>query len=235
MGDRLPSKAHRAFKENCADIDRLIDIHSRLTGTAPGRRYDVEVLNKAAIVLITSFWEAYCEDLAAEALEHVVNHSKTAANLPNDLQKAVAKSLKAETHDLAVWRLADDGWRVVLRSRLADLQQERNKKLNTPKAEQIDDLFVRAVGINNVSSRWYWNNMPAQRAKDKLDGYVSLRGEVAHRGRAARTIHKSAVVDYYSHVWIIVGKTDGYINRVIRSSTGVGLYGRRVIRRRNDS
>jgi RiboL-PSP-HEPN len=231
----LPSKARRAFNESCADIDRLVDIHSRLTGTAPGRRYDVEVLNKAAIVLITSFWEAYCEDLAAEALEHLVNHSKTAVSLPNDLQKAVAKSLKAEAHDLAVWKLADDGWRVVLRSRLADLQQERNKRLNTPKTEQIDELFVRAVGINNVSSRWYWNNMPAQRAKDKLDGYVSLRGEVAHRGRAARTVRKAEVVDYYSHVRILVGRTDNYINRMIRSSTGVFLYGRRVVRRRTDS
>jgi hypothetical protein len=52
------SKARRAFNESCADIDHLVDIHSRLTGEGPGRRYDVEVLNKAGIVLITAFWEA---------------------------------------------------------------------------------------------------------------------------------------------------------------------------------
>jgi chromosomal replication initiation ATPase DnaA len=57
--------------------------------------------------LTTFFWEAYCEDLAAEALEHLVNNSKTADSLPNNLQKAVAKSLKAEVHDLAIWKLAD--------------------------------------------------------------------------------------------------------------------------------
>lgn len=39
-------------------------------GTARGRRFDLEVLNKSAIVLITSYWEAYCEDIAAEALDH---------------------------------------------------------------------------------------------------------------------------------------------------------------------
>jgi hypothetical protein len=145
------------------------------------------------------------------------------------LRKAVAKTLKADTHELAVWDLADDGWREVLRSRLADLQQERNRKLNTPKTVQIDDLFVRAVGVSSVSSRWYWNNMPAQRAKDKLDSYVSLRGEVAHRGRAARTIGKAQVVDYYSHVRLLVGKTDTYINRMVRSSTGLSLFRRRVV------
>lgn len=164
-------------------------------------------------------------------MEHFVNHSKTAANLPNDLKKAVAKSLKAETHDLAVWKLADDGWREVLKARLTDLQQERNKKLNTPKTGQIDELFVRAAGINGVSSRWYWNNMPAQRAKDKLDGYVSLRGEVAHRGRAATTVRKTQVLDYYSHVKLLVGFTDNYVNRAVRNSIGVPLFGRRVARR----
>jgi hypothetical protein len=91
---------------------------------------------------------------------------------------------------------------------LVNLQEERNRKLNTPKTDQIDDLFVRAVGINKVSSRWYWNNMTAQRARDKLDEYVSLRGEVAHRGRAAKTtIQKKQVVAYYSHVRLLVGKT----------------------------
>jgi hypothetical protein len=34
------------------------------------------VLNKSAIVLLTAFWEAYCEDLAAEALNHVGDHRK---------------------------------------------------------------------------------------------------------------------------------------------------------------
>jgi hypothetical protein len=220
----LPSKARQAFDANCADIDRLINIHSRLTGPGPGRRYDVEVLNKAGIVLITSFWEAYCEDLAAEALEHLVDHSETAAKLPIELQKAVAKSLKTDAHELAVWKLADDGWRDVLRSQLTDIQKERNKRLNTPKTEQIDDLFASAVGISKVSSRWYWKNMPADRARAKLDEYVSLRGDVAHRGKAARTIRKAQVVDYYSHVKDLVGKTGGYVNRVVFDSTGVRLW-----------
>jgi hypothetical protein len=131
-----------------------------------------------------------------------------------------------------MWKLADDGWRDVLRSRLADFQHERNRRLNTPKSDQIDEMFARAAGINNVSARWYWNNMPAQREKEKLDAYVSLRGEVAHRGRAARTIPKAQVVDYYSHVKHLVGNTDPYVNRVVRNSTDVPLYGRRVVRLR---
>jgi len=220
----VPSQARKAFDQNCADIDHLMEIHTRLTGDAPGRRYDVEVINKGGIVLITSFWEAYCEDIAAEGLEHLVNHAADAAVLPVDLQRAVAKALKADLHDLAIWKLADDGWRDVLRNRLADLQQERNKRLNTPKTEQIDDLFDRALGIPKISSGWYWKNMPRERATKKLDDFVTLRGEVAHRGRAASTVRKADVTNYYSHVKILVGKTGGRVNTTVENATGKSLW-----------
>jgi len=160
----------------------------------------MEVLNKAAVVLITSFFEAYCEDLAAEALERLGKHSNSAEHLPKELQKRVAKSLKSDIHDLAIWKLADDGWRDVLKSRLAELQEERNRRLNTPKTAYIDELFEDAVGIPKVSAQWRWNKMSAKRAKEKLDEFVSLRGEVAHRGRALENVSKAQVRAYYRHV-----------------------------------
>jgi hypothetical protein len=73
----MASKARSAFDQNAADIQRLLDLHQRVGGDSRGRRYGLEVLNKSAIVLITAFWEAYCEDLAAEGLEHIVKHAKS--------------------------------------------------------------------------------------------------------------------------------------------------------------
>lgn len=60
---------------NAEDIGRLLELHQDKGGTLKGRRFGVEVLNKSAIVLLTSFREAYCEDVAAEALDHVVTQS----------------------------------------------------------------------------------------------------------------------------------------------------------------
>jgi hypothetical protein len=227
----MPSQARKAFDENCRDIDRLLEIHAELTGTEPGRRYGVDVLHRTAIVLICAYWESYCEDLAAEALSHLVKHTKSPSDLPVELQRIVARELKGAQHELAVWKLAGDGWRSLLQNRLSDLQEERNKKLNTPKTAQIDELFKRAVGIDRVSSRWFWPNMPADRAREKLDRYVSLRGEVAHRGRGAASIRKSHVVDFQAHVKVLVGKTGGNVNSVMRKTTGTPLW-RQVRRRR---
>ena len=79
----MASQARAAFDKNAADIERLLEIHADLGGDQRGRRFRLEVLNKSAVVLITAFWEAYCEDLAAEALDHLIQHSKTAAQFGN--------------------------------------------------------------------------------------------------------------------------------------------------------
>src|SRR6266404_6762364 len=64
----MPSKAKMTFDQNCADVDRLLEIHADLAGPAPGRKFGVEVLNKSAVVLICAFWEAFVEVIVAEAL-----------------------------------------------------------------------------------------------------------------------------------------------------------------------
>jgi RiboL-PSP-HEPN len=216
----MVSQAHTTFDKNREDVDRLRDIHTDITGEGPGRKWKVEALHKSAIVLLTAFWEAFCEDLAAEALEHLVSHASDAGSLPLELQKRVAKELKGDSHELAVWGLADQGWRAVLKSRLARLQEERNRRLNTPKTQQINDLFHDAVGISDIAKRWYWSGMSAKRAAEKLDEFVTLRGAIAHRGTAASSVTKDQVNDYYNHVQRIVAPTERQVAKAIEQATG---------------
>ena len=124
----MASKAREAFDNNAEDIERLLELHKSEGGSSPGRRFGLEVLNKSAIVLMTAFWEAYCEDIASEGLAHLVQHAKTVDALPIELKKTVAKELKAEAHELAIWSLSDDGWRKYLTKRFEDLKVARDKK-----------------------------------------------------------------------------------------------------------
>jgi RiboL-PSP-HEPN len=220
----VASQARRNFDKNADDIVRLLEIHGDLGGSARGRRYRLEVLNKSAIVLITSFWEAYCEDLAAEALEHILKHSRDADALSKDIKKLVAKELEGDPNQLAVWSLADDGWRRVLQGRLSRLQEERNRRLNTPKSENIDQLFLNALGIPKVSSSWRWHKVTAAQARDKLDKYVNLRGEIAHRGAAASGCKKVQVEDYFAFMKRLVGKTGGRVNLHVVKMTGRAMW-----------
>jgi RiboL-PSP-HEPN len=216
----LASEARKAFDANCRDVQRLLD----LSPDHPGLRPSLDVLTKAGIVLLTSFWEAYCEDLAAEALKHLVDNASDASQLPPALLRIVARDLKGQQHELAVWQLADNGWRKVLSDRLTNLQQERNRRLNTPKTAQIDELFLNAVGIDRISTSWKSSSMTNIEAARKLDDYVILRGEIAHRGKSSDRVVKAQLQDYYGHIRFLVGKTGGRANSMAKSSTGTGLW-----------
>ncbi|MEO0487547.1 MAG: HEPN domain-containing protein [Pseudomonadota bacterium] len=223
----MASKARAAFDKNAKDIKRLIELHEDVGGTAPGRRYGLEVLNKSAIVLITAFWEAYCEDIAAEGLAHIVKHAKSADALPNELKKTIAKRLKQQQHELEVWKIADDGWRGYLSDHLEELKKQRDRKLNTPKSDQIDELFKAAVGIEKMSGNWYWpKRMKSDRAREKLDDYVSLRGAIAHRGQHDTSVTKKNVTDYFELVQDLVSKTGGAVNSHVLKVTNKRLWPR---------
>jgi hypothetical protein len=221
----MPSKARAAFDKNAQDVERLLEIHSDVGGDAKGHRFGLEVLNKSAMVLLTAVWEAYCEDIAAEALEHLVAHAPSGSVLPTELKKRITVDIKADHNELAMWELADSGWKARARARLATLTTERNRRLNTPKTEQIAELFASAIGLADVSDAWRWKKMSAVKAKAKLDKYVTLRGAIAHRGAAAAGVEKAQVQDYFRHVKRLVSKTGGRVNSHVRDATGKSVFG----------
>lgn len=220
----MPSKSRTAFTDNAKDVERLLEIHSDVGGDAKGRRFGLEVLNKSAIILVTAVWEAYCEDVASEALEHLVTHVPSGAALPVELKKKIAAETKADKNDLAMWDLADGGWKQKVKARLVALTADRNRKLNTPKTEQINELFASSIGLSRVSDSWRWKKMPVSTATAKLDRYVALRGSIAHRGAADAAVKKSQVLDYFEHVKKLVAKTGGSVNSHVRAATGKPLW-----------
>ncbi|UKF28057.1 HEPN domain-containing protein [Clavibacter nebraskensis] len=215
------SKSMESFGQSSKDIERLLAIHAQLVGEGPGRKYDVAVLHKAAIVLITAFWEAFCEDLASEALEHIVKNSPSASALPEKLRKDIAKELKGDKHELAVWDLADDSWRNVVTARIDSMAVERNRALNTPKSGNIDGLFAKAIALEGVSTSWRWNGMGAAKAAERLNYYIGVRGAIAHRGDADDVVNKADVKLYFEHVTKLAGKTDAAVAKYVSDETGV--------------
>lgn len=212
--------AIETFEENARQVDRLIEIHGVVAGQGPGYKSNVAVLHKSAMVLLTAFWEAFCEDLAAEALEHIVEHAGSASALPKELRKSIASDLEGDSNDLAVWAIADSGWRDVLRKRMAALTTERNRRLNTPKTVQIDELFRKAVGMNLVSSNWRWKGMKVTQARDKLDTMVGIRGSIAHRGDAESAVVKEDVENYLAFIRRLAAVTHRAVNGFVSDATG---------------
>jgi hypothetical protein len=98
-------QAHRSLLDDAVpDIERLIEFHTKETGTAPGRRLpDIQIVSRSAVVMTCAYWEAFCEDLAAEALRHLAEHAADATKLPDVLKKTLKAGLLNEPHELAIW------------------------------------------------------------------------------------------------------------------------------------
>jgi hypothetical protein len=83
---------------------------------------------------------------------------------------------------------------------------------------------VEAVGITNLSASWTVRSLTGKRAAAQLDRYVPLRGSIAHRGSALKSVYKKDVTEYYELVKALVGKTGGRVNVFVRRSTGTRLW-----------
>lgn len=215
------SSAYQAFESNRADVDRLLEVHRDLGGKGRGRRYGMAVLNKSAVVLLCAAWEAYCEDLVSEVVEHFVKQAPDANVLPAVLRKRIATELSSDK--MQMWTLAGDGWRHVLSKRLSDLKVERDRKLNTPKTAQIRALFAEHVGYDNIDQKWAWRSVTTEQASDRLNEFVKLRGSIAHRVEAESAVHKPDVVKYTRFIGQLVKNTDQVIVEHARSVTGLPL------------
>ncbi len=56
------------------------------------------------------------------------------------------------------------------------------KRLHNPSAEKTIQLFKDYAGID-VSSHWKWSHVDPQVARERLNAYLKLRGDVVHRSR----------------------------------------------------
>lgn len=225
----MGSKSSQAFRDNSADVERLLEI-ARSSSDGPDAE---EAVHKSAIVLMTSFWEAYCEDIAAEGMEHLIDNVVDFAALPKRMRQDLAAELKSSKNELAVWDLAGDGWRDAVRARFEAYKKTRTGQFNTPKPAQVDELFGKALGIERISDSWKVRKprkpakdvMTPDEARDQLTKYVTLRGAIAHRGYAEDQVTYKQAHDYYVFVGRIVAKTGGHVNSVVKKITGIPLYG----------
>jgi hypothetical protein len=216
----MPSNARNTLDANRDDLDRLWEIHQQEAGTTRGRKYEVEVINKAAVVLVCAAWEAYCEDIVHEAIQNIVNDCADYNKLPKELKTEIAKRIRDDKHDHAPWLLAGNGWKTVLANNASDILQGMTGRWNTPKSEPVQKLFEKALGITNITSHWHWTKNPVTHTTKKLDDFVTLRGEIAHRQKPKDSVHKNDGTGFYDLVCRLADSVDDEVKKVLYQATG---------------
>jgi hypothetical protein len=226
----MASNSRKIFDQNLSDIDQLIQYYQTVESLYQKQRKALptgaDVVLRSAWVLLVTYWEAYLEDIASEALEHLVKQIVDPDKLPKELKKIIAKELIADKNDLAVWALAANGWRTIIQNRLPKIQESRNRSFNTPKSAQTRDFFCNALGIKDITTSWVIGGKKPEEVCKILDRLVELRGQIAHRGKLTegKKVNVKGVEILKKWIKRLVAKTGGRINTELKNSTGVPLW-----------
>jgi hypothetical protein len=207
------------FEKNIAEVKRLLDIHTQLAGSSPGRKHNVEVLNKSSIVLLVACWEAFIEDLCVTAFDFMLTNAPDHKIFPDDVLALASKKLKSALDNREVWQLAGDGWRTVLQKHKTEMLKEYVGKLNTPKPKQVDNLFEAMLGITALSQKWSWHNVSHQKTTAKLTSLVELRGEIAHQVAAGKRVTKALVLDQMRLVYRLATVSSNRVRAFVYART----------------
>lgn len=206
--------------ESMKDVKRLMEIHADVGGTAQGRRYGLEVLNKGGVIFLAAAWEAFIEDLAIQAIDHILTKAKSHTDTPLPIRKAAAKALEEDKNELKVWDLAGDGWKTVVRNYRDQVIKEEIATFNTPKPHNVDALLKKLLAIDKISSNWSWPGMAASSSYAKLKAFVEMRGAIAHRGQLPASITKSYVRDHRKFINKIAVRTSNVVRTEVKKVAG---------------
>lgn len=179
------------INKNLTDIKLLLTLNSKEIRSKHGGPQKIEILNKSAIVLATTCWEAFIEDLALNAMEFMLMHVDDPRLLPVSVLVSASNQLIRDKDERRVWDLAGDGWKAVLKAYCGSTLS----CLNTPSHKNIDRLFDNLLGLKNLSSSWKWQGVTNKRALTRLDMLITTRGDIAHRLNHHNYITKQDVLD----------------------------------------
>lgn len=213
----MSSTAKIAYDANHTDTEQLWEIHNNYKGPDQGRH----VLNKAAVIFITATWESFVEDLAMEAFDFMLANVATYDKVPVKVRAFATQSIFDQKDSRKVWELADNGWRTVLTAHREATRQNWLGSFNTPKWGNVDKLYDSLLGITSVSAGWYWQNMAVDTARTKLDEYIRIRGNIAHRVSHDETVYRSWGSDYSNHIQRLVRNTEDTVKEHLHTITGI--------------
>lgn len=175
-----------AFSSGLADVERILGVAPQTRASADQPRKTAEAIYRAATVLTCSTWEAFIEDLALEALRRVVERYRA------------GKPLTALGQEVGVRTSRDMEREGVRLQDPVALVAARNVVLrcnfNTPKTANINNLFERTLDLEAMSSSWSHGGVTATMAARRLDAFVNLRHDIAHRKRGADKVWKTDIV-----------------------------------------
>ena len=185
----MPSNSFKHFRGNMVDVYRLIQTHEKLSKSVKGKSA-LSHITRSGVVMLCACWEHYVEAVLMESARYFNEKLTCPSSLPKQTQKHIAKSVANAKHELKSLELAGEGWKTVYYSYCC----EDAHRLNTPKVGPLNELYSHYIGVDDITKLW---NV----TKDDINNFVSLRGDIAHKGRSTDYVYISNLKSYTSMIY----------------------------------
>lgn len=167
--------------------------------------------------MLCAAWELYVEEVLVESVGYLTCSLDLPDRLPANVKGRLAQVAKNDPHAHGALRLCGNGWK--------DVYLEAVKKdcssLNTPKFGQVSELLEKWLGLSAADLENGWRHDRAA-----LNDFVTLRGEIAHRGADATYVRITRLVELKAEIDERVIDTDRTLSDYL-----MGIGGRRPWRR----
>jgi hypothetical protein len=201
----MPSSAYAEFEKNLLDVHRLSLLHRQESGAGRGRR-GLGHLTRGGLVLLCAAWERYVESVAIEGAAFLANRLPGYGSLPAGPRQSLVNFANNQSTPWTAAQLHTPAWAAAY----VDMVKLKADVLNTPKHGRLQPLFSVAFGIVDIAAAW-------SAGSADVDAFVTLRGEVAHRGGQSQYIRFSQLEAYEADVQRYVVETDNFLSDHIRT------------------
>lgn len=181
------------------DARRLLEIHEQATGAGAGRRRNVDVLNRSAMLLTVAAWEGFSEDVVRVSGTRISRRIREPNGLPDSIMRPFMfwyfeehqLNKLSETSKQAMFSLSGDGWRYHYRRYI----ERKVDDLNTPSFSRLKKLASQTVGIADIGENWHFGRYDRDYYIGRLTDALNIRHEVAHGTRGGVTVGKGTARD----------------------------------------
>ncbi|MEW8285685.1 MAG: HEPN domain-containing protein [Candidatus Thiodiazotropha endolucinida] len=204
----MPSASFLKFESNMlTDVDRIISSHGQLNHSGKGRR-GLGHVTRSGVLMLCAAWELYIEEVMIEGVVYFSGKLDSPKELPKTVQKELSIHVKESKHELKPLELAGEGWKSLYRNHAEDVL----KGLNTPKSGNLNPLFKRFLGVEQLSDSW-------SLGKDTINDFVSTRGDIAHQGSQAQYITINNLTNYKSQIKATALDVDNMLTEYLCTNT----------------
>lgn len=201
----MPSTAYNEYIKNLKDVHRLIVSHRNLSGNDRGKR-GLGHLTRGGLLLLCAAWERYIETLLIEGADFLCLKLTSFTELPPLPQQKVRDYVNNNSTPFTSAQLSTIEWKNIYISTI----NEKVEKLNSPKYEKIKPLFNNYLNLADIGSCW-------SKGTTIIDDFVSLRGEVAHRGREGKYIQFKLLTKHEALIKNYATETDNSLSDHLRT------------------